>query len=125
MAGYIYYTRTPVNSEASVLDQASRPDPAHLSFGEYICKGKIYLRSMRAARPDPLRWVYNKLVHNGWKIEDGDPYDLGSEALKAVQALKIPTEKGKNLEITAVSVNKFLSFQQNIKVHIVLLDSPC
>ncbi|KAL8933309.1 MAG: hypothetical protein Q9216_006424 [Gyalolechia sp. 2 TL-2023] len=79
---------------------------------------------MRAARPDPPRWTYDNLVHNGWKIEDGDPYDLGPEALKAMNALKIPTEKEKNLEITAVLENKFPNFQQNIQVGSNLIDSP-
>lgn len=72
---------------------------------------------MRWAGPDPTKWAYHDLAHNGWEFEQGDPATLGSEMVKAMKAVDVSTEKEKNPELTATLENEFPNFRNEMKVH--------
>ncbi|KAL8830066.1 MAG: hypothetical protein Q9170_005909 [Blastenia crenularia] len=71
---------------------------------------------MRAAKSDPPQWVYDNLPHNGWNIQEGDAGALGEQAKKAMESLNIPLDPSENLVLTAGLTNRFINYQQNLKI---------
>lgn len=112
----------PYPSERNVTAEhplfIKRVGPDRLTFNEYMCKGRRYLANMRAARPDPPKWAYSNLPPNGWKIEKGGAWPIGAQVKEAMKRLKIPVEDKENLQISAILVNSFVNFRQDVQVRI-------
>ncbi|KAL8650897.1 MAG: hypothetical protein Q9210_003547, partial [Variospora velana] len=62
--------------------------------------------------PNPPKWAFANLAHNGWKTDDRDgppPRRLYPCALAAIKAKGMSTEEGKNVERTANLENSFVN----------------
>ncbi|KAI4186417.1 MAG: hypothetical protein LQ348_004224, partial [Seirophora lacunosa] len=111
---------TPLDRNATAgrhpsLGERAEPDEA-VDLAYYVCKGERHLANMRAARPDPPRWAFGNLAHNGWTVDDGGPPQprvLYPGALAAMRAKGVDNRK--NVERTANLENSFVNSRQEVK----------
>ncbi|KAL9012785.1 MAG: hypothetical protein Q9173_002476, partial [Seirophora scorigena] len=111
---------TPLERNATAgrhpsLGERAKPDET-VDLAYYVCKGERHLANMRAARPDPPKWAFGNLAHNGWTVDDGGPplpRVLYPGALAAMRAKGV--DNGRNVERTANLENSFVNSRQEVK----------
>ncbi|KAL8747848.1 MAG: hypothetical protein Q9184_007547 [Pyrenodesmia sp. 2 TL-2023] len=111
-----FYERPPHVSKRDESDDESGPN-VPINLDDYVCKGQIYLKNMREAKPDQEpKWAFSNLAHNGWRVSGTGPTELSVEVQAAMRANGIPLDAKDNPERTASLDNSFVNFRQEMKI---------